>query len=587
MDFTPYVAIGGFVFLIVVVIAAVLATVAKYYKKVSPNTVAVITGRRHKTQTGSERGFRFVVGGGFFLVPVLEKMELLSLNVIPVKIAVRNVPDKNGALVTVDAIANVKIVSDEAILPLAIERFLGQPSEKIIEVTQQTLEGNLRGIVGAMDVEELLRDRPTFTQNVLSEAGTDLGKMGLGVDALKIQDIRDERGYIESLGKKRTAEVVRDATIGEAEAHRDADVKSAAARQAGETAKAEADKAVSDANRDRDVAIAENEAQVEAQRAQIPIAARIAEAEKNKELNVATVAAEQAQVQAQIGLEEVRAKRNEAEQHATIVVPAEKAKEARIIAADAEQQAAVREGEASRVRAEKEGQGTQAKMTAEAEGRKAAASADQAELVAKAEGNKAELLAAAAGKQADLEAEAAGKLKMAEALKAELLAEAEGLAAKADAYRQLDDAGRFLMILQALPPVIEAAGYALERGTRPMAEAIGEGLGNIDEVRIVDLGGGNGSDGKSVLGRFANQPAQTAFALWEQIKAAGFGPALLAIASRAGIDVEKALLGASTTVDSTATTVGDGTQSADTVTDEAAPAAEPAAPAQEPDKKDT
>jgi len=523
-----FAAVGGTVFIVIVVLAAVLATVAKYYKKVSPNQVAVITGRKYG-KGDAQRGFRSVVGGGLLLVPILEKMEIMHLNVIPVPVTVNNVPDKNGALVTVDAIANIKIRSEEDVLPLAIERFLGKDDRQITEVAKQTLEGNLRAIVGTMQVEELLSDRQAFMSKVLEEAGADLAKMGLGVDVLKIQNINDTRGYIESLGKKRTAEVVRDAAIGEAEAQRETDIKSAAARQEGETAKAKADQAVSDAQRERDIAIADNEAEVKARQAMIPIAAQIAEAERNKELNTAAVGAEQAQVEAQIGLEEVRARRNAAEQHATVVVPAEKEKEARIIRADAEREAAEREGEAARIKAEKQGQGEQARMTAEAEGRKAAAAADQAELVAKAEGRKAELLATAAGTQAELEAKAVGELKLAEAL-----------AAKAEALKQLDESGRFLMILEALPPVIDAVGIALERASGPMAKAIGEGLGNIDEIKIVDLGGGNvGQDGRSVLGRFAHQPAETMFALWQRAQALGLGPVIEAAADKLGIDVKK------------------------------------------------
>lgn len=534
-NLSGFAAVGGTVFIIIVVLAAVLATVAKYYKKVSPNQVAVITGRKYG-KGDEQRGFRSVVGGGLLLVPILEKMEVMLLNVIPVNVTVTNVPDKNGALVTVDAIANVKIRSEKDVLPLAIERFLGKDDKQIIEVAKQTLEGNLRAIVGTMQVEELLSDRQAFMSKVLEEAGADLAKMGLGVDVLKIQNIVDARGYIESLGKKRTAEVVRDAAIGEAEATRETDIKSAEARQAGETAKAESEKAVSDAQRDRDIAIADNAAEVQARQAMIPIAAEIAQAERTKELNVAQVGAERAQVEAQIELEGVRAQRNAAEMQATVVVKAEKEREATVIGADALRQAAELEGEAARLKAQKEGEGTQAKMTAEAQGRKAAAEADQAELVAKAEGSKAQLLATAAGRQADLEAEAKGELAMADAIRAKLLAEAEGLAAKADAFKQLDEAGRFLMILEALPPVIEAAGYALERASSPMAKAIGEGLGNIDEVRIVDLGGGS-KDGKSVLGNFANQPAETMFGLWEKASALGFGPLLMSIAEKAGVDV--------------------------------------------------
>lgn len=545
--FENFAMIGGVIFLLVVVIATTIATVAHCYKKISPNVVAVITGRKYKHKVSAadggqenivERGFRYVVGGGFFLVPIVEKMQEMSLNLISVQVKVHNVPDQNGALVSVDAIANVKILGDAGTLPLAIERFLGNTEEQIKEIIKQTLEGNLRGIVAGMEVEGLLRERQAFTQHVLDEAGSDLGKMGLGIDNLKIQNITDERGYIESLGKRRTAEVVRDATVGEAEALRDADIKSAAARQEGETAKAKSLEAISDAERQRDVTIAENEAQVAAQRAQIPIAAAIAEAEKKKDLNIAQVGAEEAEVQAQIKLEGVRAERNAAELQATVVVKAEKQREATVIDADAKRQAAELEGEAFRLKSEKEGAGEKAKQGGIADGRKALAEASQAELVAVAEGNKAQLLATAAGKQADLEAVAAGELAMAGAIKAKLLAEAEGTLKRAEAFKELDEAGRFLMILEALPPVIEALGSAGERIVKPMAEAIGQGLGNVDEIRIVDLGGG-ANGGKSLVNQFAMSPVETMFGLWQKVQAAGMEPLARELAGKAGFDLDK------------------------------------------------
>ncbi len=523
----------------------VMGTISRYYKKISPNTVAVITGRKNKIKMmidGEERvvekGYRFVSGGGALIVPLLEKMEEMSLNTISTTVTVTDVPSKEGVKVTVVAIANVKIQSDEASLPLAIERFLGSSEAQIRGVIDSTLEGDLRGIVGTMTVEGLVNDRQTFTQHVLEEAGTDLAKMGLSVDVVKIQSISDEHGYIDALGKKRTAGVVRDASIGEAEAQQETDVKTAAARQTGATAQAVAEQAISTANRDRDMAIADNEAQVKAQQAQIPIAAEIAAANRTKELNVATVDAKKAEITAGIALQQEEAKRVAAEQQATVVVPAEKAKEARIIAADAGQAAAEREGEAFRIKASKEGEGERAKQEGVAAGRKALASADQAEREALAAGNKAQLLATAAGVQADLEAKAAGEMAMANAIRARLLAEAEGTEKRAEAFAKLDQAGRFLMILEALPPVIAACGEAGERIVRPAAEAIGTGLGNVKEIRIVDLGGGK-DGGQSLVSRFASTPVQAFFGLFEQAKAAGFGPLIDELTKRFGINLDE------------------------------------------------
>ncbi len=135
--------------------------------------------------------------------------------------------------VSVKAVANVKIRGDDTSLQAAAERFLGMTPTTIQQVIFQTLEGHLRSILGTLTVEEVNSDRQSFAQKLTSEATVDLEKMGIGVDVLTIQEISDEEDYLNALGKRRTAEVKRDATIGEAEAHRDAKIKSALALQEG------------------------------------------------------------------------------------------------------------------------------------------------------------------------------------------------------------------------------------------------------------------------------------------------------------------------------------------------------------------
>src|SRR5208283_1996734 len=146
-----------------------------------------------------------------------------------------------GVPISVKAVANVKIKGDDLSLSAAAERFLGMPHDTIQKVIFQTLEGHLRSILGTLTVEEVNSDRASFAQKLTSEAALDLERMGIGVDVLTIQDISDEEGYLDALGKKRTAEVKRDGTIGEAEATRDAKIKSAMAMQEGEKAKFDAD----------------------------------------------------------------------------------------------------------------------------------------------------------------------------------------------------------------------------------------------------------------------------------------------------------------------------------------------------------
>ncbi|MFA5127166.1 MAG: SPFH domain-containing protein [Patescibacteria group bacterium] len=552
--------IPAIVLFVLIAFGGVIRLAARNYIKVAPNEVAIVCGSRHRTSVivpgqaepkSVVRGFRIVTGGAFFKIPIRDRVEMMKLNLMQISVQVVNVPDINGVRISVKGIANLKVLSDMASLVLAVERFLGFGLDYIEKVAKENLESNLRAVVGKMAVEELIRDRTKLQQMVTEEAVQDMAKMGLGLDLMNVQEISDEQGYIEALGKKRTAEIKRNATIGEAEALRDAAIKSAEAKQAGETAKAAAEQAISDANKDMDVRIAENNATVQAQKARIPIVANQAAAEEQRILNVKLVEADKAKTEAEILLQEAAQKRREAELDATTIIEAQKSKEAKIIEADAEAQAAERKGEAYRIQHSKEGEGNQAKLTAEAKGRKEAASATQAELVAQAEGKKAGLLADAEGKKAGLLADAEGVrqtgLARAAGVEAVGLAEGKASEAKAAAYKQLDGQGMMLMFIQQSPEVIEALGKAIGNAIAPSANAIGQGLANIQELRMVDLGGGmSGSAGKdNILGQFTKMPIETIYGLVERMKATGMAPAIIKLAKdKFGLDLESVFAGA-------------------------------------------
>ncbi len=518
-------------------------------------------------------------GGGFLRIPILEDVQTLSLNTIPLSLDVV-APSKNKVQVRVKAIGNTKILSDDASLALAIERFLGKDEGFISNTAKQNLDGVLRGIVATLTVEDLIGDRQQFETNALTIGNGSLAKLGLTIDLLTIQEVTDTEGYIESLGKQRTAEVVADARIGEAKAKRDGDVQSAALNREGEVAKAEAATAVSDAERSRDMQIADNRAKVGAQEARVPIAAQIAATEEGQKLRVANVTSEQAEAEAQITLQGVIKRRTEAQLDATVIVEANKRGEAAIVEANrrgeaaiveankkgeaavaeatkrgeatvaqanAEQQAATARGEATRVMAEKEAAGQLAKQTAEADGRSRLAQASQAEAEAQAAGERAKGLAAAAVKEADLTAVATGTkaqgLAEADVTRARLLAEAEGIEKRAEALSKLDDTGRMLMILEALPPVLTALGAVAKEVMVPVAGAIGQGLGNIDEVRIIDMSGNSQAGNGNVLKQFAAMPNETIFGLLEKAKSMGFGDVLEQFATKFGFDLSKMTAG--------------------------------------------
>src|SRR5213594_356205 len=296
---------------------------SRNYIKVSPNEVAVFSGRERRLPDGTAVGYRMVKGGAGMRWPLLEKVEFLSLNVMTIPLEIKRAYTLKGVPVSVKAIANVKIRGEDTFLQAAAERFLGMSHDEIKRVVFQTLEGHLRSILGTLTVEEINNDRQSFAQKLTSEAANDLEKMGLGVDVLTIQEISDEEGYLDALGKRRTAEVKRDATIGEAEATRDAKIKSAQALQAGEKAKFDADGNIAAAQRDFQIRQAQFLSEVETQKAKAAQAGPLAEAMSKQAVVAEEVRIERIRTQEQIAVQEQEVQRKQKELEATVIKAAE------------------------------------------------------------------------------------------------------------------------------------------------------------------------------------------------------------------------------------------------------------------------
>jgi flotillin len=186
---------------IVLVLAIVLGVIValwllgRNYIKVPPNVAAVISGRSRKLPDGTTVGYRLVRGGATLIFPFLEKVDYIQLNVLTVPLAITRAYTVQGVPVSVKAVANVKIKGDDESLRAAAERFLGMRPEEFHRLVFQTLEGHLRAILGTLTVEEINNDRQSFAQKLTTEAAGDLEKMGIGLDALTIQEISDEEGY--------------------------------------------------------------------------------------------------------------------------------------------------------------------------------------------------------------------------------------------------------------------------------------------------------------------------------------------------------------------------------------------------------
>ncbi len=284
-----------------------------------PNEVLIFSGRSRKLADGSEVGYREVLGGGWaFRVPVLEKVERMDLTAIPIDIAINNAYSKGGIPLTVHAVANVKVSSDKRRVKNAIERFLGRDPAEIRRVAKETLEGHLRGVLATLTPEEVNEDRLKFAGALVDEAEEDFHKLGLQLDVLKIQNVMDDVKYLDSIGRKRIAEVVRDAEIAESNAMAEAKEVEAGARQRGE---------VSVETSETEIVQLENA--LRQLKADLEAEARAAEER-------ATAAARQARAEAERELQEIRRKLEQLRLQADVVLPADAARQAQALKARGE-----------------------------------------------------------------------------------------------------------------------------------------------------------------------------------------------------------------------------------------------------------
>jgi len=501
---SPVFLVIGVVVGIVVSLLIVFMLISKNYIKVSPNQAAVISGRKRKLSDGSTVGYRQVRGGATLVIPFLEKVEFLDLNVITVPLATTRAYTVQGVPVSVKAVANVKIKGDDESLRAAAERFLGMPQESFHGLIFQTLEGHLRAILGTLTVEEINNDRQSFAHKLTSEAAGDLEKMGIGLDALTIQEISDEEGYLDALGKRRTAEVKRDAEIGQAEANRDSKIKASLALQEGEKVRLETEALIAQSNRQTEIQKAQVQAEIEKERATALQAGPLANARAQQEVVAEEVRVERIRTQEQIAVQEQEVLRKEKELEATVVKQAEAERkaavlraqgeqEAQILAAEGRKQAQIAQAEAESQTLQREGQGRAAAV--EAEGR--------------AEAEKIRALGLAEAEQMQ-----AKGLAEAKSIEAQGLAEAAAIKEKAAAWREFNDAARLQTILEKLPSIIEASA--------PVFQAVAEPLGKIDKIVMIDNGGnGNGDGAAGGINRFANAAPTLIFSLLQQIQALG------------------------------------------------------------------
>ncbi|KAL3870453.1 hypothetical protein ACJMK2_038516 [Sinanodonta woodiana] len=392
------------------------------FETCGPNEVMVVSGCCHSRSL-------FIPGGRVFVWPGIQKLQRMSLNIMTLTIESRGVYTQLGVAVSVTGVAQVKIQGqNEEMLASACELFLGKSESEVRKVAQETLEGHQRAIMGNMTVEEIYKDRKKFSKQVFDVASSDLVNMGIAVVSYTLKDIRDDEGYLKALGMKRTAEVQRDAKIGEAEASRDSGIKEAIAEERRMASRYANDIEIAKAQRDFELKKASYDMEIQTKKAQSELAYELQAAKTKQRIKEETMMVQVIERTQQIQLQEQEIIRREHELEAQVRKPAD----------------------AERYRLEK-----------------------------LAEANKNRIIL-----EAEAEAEALRVRGEAEAfaIEAKAKAEAEQMAKKADAWKDYQDAAMVDMILETLPKI--AAEIAAPLSQAKKITMVSSGKGDVGAAKL-------------------------------------------------------------------------------------------------------
>ena len=443
----------------VVIVLAVIIFVAGYVKA-APDTAIIISGFGKR---------KILIGKAGFRMPFFQRMDKLSLRVFQVDIKTDEaIPTSNFINIRVDGVANLKISSDPDLLDRAAESILNMTEENLIRQVQQVLQGNMREIVGTVDIKKLVQDRQGVANSVKENVVPDMAKMGIEVVNFNIQSFSDDNHVIENLGIDNIAQISKDAAIAKANADRDVTIAKSLAEEAANRSRVEANQKIIEQNTTLSLKESALKQQTDTAKAQADAAYKIEEQKRQQEINIAQINADIAKRERMVELENREVEIQEMKLAAEINK-----------VADSKKYAAQQEAEAELFTRQKAAEAKKYELEQEAEMQKIQA---EAEKVAKAQ--------AAEAMKIEAEAEAAAQIARANALKEAALAEAEGIEArgraeadaikaKAEAMKLYGEAATLQLILDSkvLPEVVDAY-------SKPIAEA----MSKIDSITMYGEG---------------------------------------------------------------------------------------------------
>ena len=430
------------IIIVSVIIVLLLLLFIVSYIKAGPDTAIMVSGLGKRKILIGKAGFRF---------PFLQRIDKLSLRAFQVDIKTEEpIPTKEFININVDGVANLKISSDPELLSKAFESILNMDSKELQNQLQQVLQGNMREIVGTVEIKELVRDRQGVANKVKENVVPDMAKLGIEVVNFNIQSFSDDNKVIENLGIDNISQISKDAAIAKANAERDVEIASSLARENANKARVEAETKIVQQNTEYELQAAALKKQTDTAKAVADAAYDIEKQKRLEEINVAEVNANIAkrEREVELGHKEVELQERKLDAEINKV-------------ADAKRYAAKIEAEANLYTRQKAAEAEKYELQQKADILRIQAEAEAAALVAKANADKEAALLEAQG------IEAKGK------------AEADAIKAKAEAMKQYGEAATLQLILDSnvLPEIVKAY-------SSPMAEA----LSRIDNITMYGEG---------------------------------------------------------------------------------------------------
>ena len=452
----------GEVVVIVLVILAILLVIlfAAGYVKAAPDTAIIISGWGKR---------KILIGKAGFRVPFLQRIDKLSLRVFQVDIKTDEaIPTSNFINIRVDGVANLKISSDPELLNRAAEAILNMNEANLIRQVQQVLQGNMREIIGTVDIKKLVQDRQGVASSVKENVVPDMAKMGIEVVNFNIQSFSDDNHVIENLGIDNIAQISKDAAIAKANADRDVTIAKSNAEEAANRSRVEASQKIIEQNTTLSLKESELKQQTDTAKAQADAAYKIEEQKRQQEINIAQINAEISKRERMVELEnrevEIQEKKLAAEINKV---------------ADAKKYAAQQEAEADLFTRQKAAEAQKFELEKEAEIQKIQAEADKEVKQKAAEALLIEAQAEANAQIAKANAAKEAALAEAQGIEAKGRAEADAIKAKADAMKQYGEAATLQLFLDSgvLPEIVNAY-------SKPIAEAMSQ----IDSITMYGEG---------------------------------------------------------------------------------------------------